>query len=91
MSTLLPSAAIVKAARQIDRAPSGKASNSFNAALIQETGRVFLVISRGYLKSHVNVVIYDNICQEAAGKHETQATFNARQNQLHLTLSDSVG
>ena len=40
MSALPPFAAIVKAARQIDFAPSWKVSNSFNAALTHETGRV---------------------------------------------------
>jgi len=48
MSALPPSAAIVKAARQIDLAPSGNESNSLSAALIQETGRVLLVICRRY-------------------------------------------
>jgi len=44
MSAFPPSAAIVKAARQIDLAPSGNVSNSLSAALIHETGRVFRVI-----------------------------------------------
>src|SRR5262245_16955683 len=44
MSALLPSAAIVKAARQTILASRGKDSNSFRAALIHETGRVLLVI-----------------------------------------------
>jgi hypothetical protein len=44
MSALPPSAAIVSAARQIDLAPSGKVSNSFSAALSQETGLVLGVI-----------------------------------------------
>ena len=44
MSALPPSAAIVRAARQIDEAPSGNVSNSFSATLIQETGRVRGVI-----------------------------------------------
>jgi hypothetical protein len=48
ISALPPSAAIVKAARQIDLAPSGKVSNSFSAALIHEMGRVFCVIVRPY-------------------------------------------
>jgi hypothetical protein len=39
-----PSAAIVKAARKIDLAASGKLSNSLSAALIQETGRVLSVM-----------------------------------------------
>ena len=37
MSDFPPSATMVSAARQIDRAPSGNVSNSFRAALIQET------------------------------------------------------
>jgi len=45
ISALPPSAAIVSAARQIDRAPSGNVSNYFNAALIHETGRVLGVIA----------------------------------------------
>src|SRR5271167_2748558 len=48
MSALPPSAAIVKAARQTDCAPSGNVWNSFSAALIHETGRVFRVIGRRY-------------------------------------------
>jgi hypothetical protein len=34
---------MVRAARQIDWASAGKVSNSFKAARIHETGRVFLV------------------------------------------------
>ena len=41
ISALLPSAAIVSAARQTVRAPSGNFSKSFRAALSLETGRVF--------------------------------------------------
>ena len=48
MSALPPSAAIVKAVRQVDLAPSGKVSNSLSAALIHETGRVLLVIRYRY-------------------------------------------
>src|ERR1700686_591650 len=44
-SALPPSAAIVKAVRQINLAPSGKVSNSFSAALIHETGRVVRVMA----------------------------------------------
>src|SRR5208282_6085853 len=44
ISDVPPSAAIVKAVRQIDLAPSGNFSNSLSAALIQEMGRVFLVV-----------------------------------------------
>jgi hypothetical protein len=40
ISALPPSVAIVSAAPQIDRAPSGNAPNPFSAALIQETGLV---------------------------------------------------
>jgi hypothetical protein len=47
-SALPPSSAIVKAARQIDLAPSGNVSNSFRAALIHETGRVFRVMTVRY-------------------------------------------
>jgi len=47
-SALLPSAAIVKAVRQLDLTPSGKVSNSLRAALIQEAGRVLLVIRHRY-------------------------------------------
>jgi hypothetical protein len=68
---LSPSAAIVKAARQIDRAASGNASNSFSAALIHETGRVFRVI-RPFATSVPfyirNVVIFDNECQEGMSR-----------------------
>jgi len=46
MSALPPSAAIVKAVRQVDRTPSGKVSNSLSAALIHETGRVLMIICR---------------------------------------------
>src|SRR3990172_12247280 len=49
MSAFPPSAAMVKAARQFDLAPSGNVSKSFSAALIHETGRVLLVICRRYL------------------------------------------
>jgi hypothetical protein len=45
ISAFPPSAAIVRAAKQIDRAASGKVSNSFTAALTQETGRVLGVIA----------------------------------------------
>src|SRR6266849_3723639 len=44
ISAIPPSAAIVKAAKQIDRAPWGNVSNSLSAALIHETGRVVRVI-----------------------------------------------
>jgi hypothetical protein len=44
MSAMPPSAAIVNAARQIDMASGGNASNSFKAALIHETGLVFRVM-----------------------------------------------
>jgi len=50
-SALPPSAAIVRAARQIDLDPSGNVSNSFSVALIHETGRVFRVIGRTLLHS----------------------------------------
>src|SRR5712692_11171427 len=67
ISAFPPSAAIVKAARQIDRAPSGNVSNSFSAALIHETGRVFRVIGLSATSFALcrNVVIYDNKCQES--------------------------
>jgi hypothetical protein len=65
-SALPPSAAIVRAARQIDLAPSGNVSNSFSAALIQETGLVFRVIRRRlFLSAHSHVVINDNIVKKA--------------------------
>jgi len=54
MSALPPSAAIVKAARQIDRAPSGNVSNSFSAAMIHDTGRVFRVIAVRYFISRIS-------------------------------------
>src|SRR6266704_4230836 len=44
MSALPPSVAIVSAVRQIALTPPGKSSNSFLAALNQETGRVSRVI-----------------------------------------------
>jgi hypothetical protein len=44
MSALLPSAAIVRAVREVDWTARGNASNSFHAARIHEMGRVFLVI-----------------------------------------------
>src|SRR5882672_2140567 len=61
MSALPPSAAMVKAVRQIDLAPSGKVPNSFRAALIHETGRVVRIIDPpslpqfmlSYLTTHV--------------------------------------
>src|SRR3990170_5717632 len=78
ISALPPSAAIVKAARQIGRAPSGNVSNSFSAALIHETGRVLLVISRrrsfpfakslNFANRLYNVVIRDNTHQEGPPK-----------------------
>jgi hypothetical protein len=43
MSALPPSAVIVSAVSKDDCARSGKASKSFSAALIHETGLVFLV------------------------------------------------
>src|SRR6266851_4735238 len=59
MSALLPSAAIVRAVRQIDLAPSGNVSNSFKAALIHEIGRVFRVIGRPLLPSiHIAMLSY---------------------------------
>ena len=67
MSALPPSAAIVKAVRQMVRTPSGKVSNSLSAALIHETGRVLLIISFALDRSCLsrllvgNVVIYDNV------------------------------
>src|SRR5437773_1018686 len=48
MSALPPSAAIVRAVRQIVRAPSGNFSNSFSAAFSQETGRVLRVSAIRY-------------------------------------------
>jgi hypothetical protein len=64
ISALPPSAAIVRAARQIDLAPSGKVSNSFNAALIHEMGLVLGVIGFWPSRSphNDNVVIFDNRC-----------------------------
>ena len=59
---LPPSAATVKATKQIDRASAGNASNSLRAARIHETGRVFGVIA--FSVQYSNVVIYDNIDQE---------------------------
>jgi hypothetical protein len=44
MSALPPSAAIIKAVRQMDLTPSGKVSNSLSAALIPEMGRVVSLI-----------------------------------------------
>jgi len=48
-------------------APSGNVSNSFSAALIHETGRVFRVIGRPRIHTPhvVHVVIYDNIVKKA--------------------------
>src|SRR5271157_2745205 len=61
-SALPPSAAMVRAVRQIDLAPSGNVSNSFSAALIHEMGRVFRVICRplSAYHSYRYVVIFDN-------------------------------
>ncbi len=44
MSALLPSAAMVRAVR------SGKLSNSFSAAFIHETGRVFRIAANAILR-----------------------------------------
>src|SRR5271157_1168522 len=58
-SALPPSAAIVRAVRQIDLAPSGNVSNSFSATLIHETGRVFRVIGRPLFHSpHIAMLSY---------------------------------
>jgi hypothetical protein len=67
MSDLPPSAAIVKAAKQIDCASSGNLWNSFSAALTQDIGRVVLVM-RQLLHGRVTDVKYDNrqIAQQAA-------------------------
>ena len=71
MSALPPSAAIVRAARQIDEAPSGNVSNSFRAALIQATGRVRgVIVSLPAATSEANVVIYDNTRQSRKGAWE---------------------
>jgi hypothetical protein len=51
MSALPPSAAIVRAVKQIDLAPYGNVSMSFSAALNHETGRVLRVIDRWLLQS----------------------------------------
>jgi hypothetical protein len=47
--------------QKIERAVSGKVSNSFNAALIHETGRVFrgAAMPSAY-HPYLDVVIYDN-------------------------------
>src|SRR5271167_4341938 len=58
-SALPPSAAIVRAVRQIDLAPSGNVSNSFSAALIHEMGRVFRVICRPLAHiTHIGMLSY---------------------------------
>ena len=64
-SALPPSAAIVRAARQMDWTPSGKVLNSFSAALTHETGRVFRTSG---ISDHddpyvPHVVIFDNCLQ----------------------------
>src|SRR5271167_3113466 len=59
-SALPPSAAIVKAARQINWAVCGNVSNSFRADLSHEMGRVTRVICRRYFTPPANVVISDN-------------------------------
>jgi hypothetical protein len=80
ISALPPSAAIVKAARQIDRAPSGKVSNSFSAARIQETGRVFLGHRAVRYLMLLDVVIFDNVCPRKASliqgdQHDVYSAF----------------
>src|SRR5260370_25513894 len=54
--------------------PSGNVSNSFSAALIHETGRVFRVIglSATWFALCRNVVIYHNKCQ---GSHRGSPSF----------------
>src|SRR5579863_8606597 len=61
ISALPPSAAIVSAVRKGAWASFGKLSKSFSAALIQETGLVFLASA-----IHFDVVDYDNNCQALA-------------------------
>lgn len=61
ISALLPSAAIVKAARQMDRAPSGNSSNSLSAAFTHDAGRVLRASAIRLGTTHIiHVVISDN-------------------------------
>src|SRR5882672_7234427 len=69
ISVLPPSAAMVNAARQVLFTASGNFSNSLNAALIHEIGRVLPVIRQAnpsfchFAKGpSTDVVICDNIC-----------------------------
>jgi hypothetical protein len=69
MSALPPSAAIVSAVRQIDLAPSGKVSNSFCAALSQETGLVRGVIvwrRLGLMLSYLTTVCKERLIFQGA-------------------------
>src|SRR5258708_7436365 len=67
MSALPSSAAMVNAVRQTVLTSSGNLSNSLNAALIHEIGRVLLIISFALYRSCLSrflvrdVVICDNI------------------------------
>jgi hypothetical protein len=63
MSAFPFSAAIVRAARHMDLAPSGNVSKSLRADLIHEIFRVSRVIVLEMANGDY-VVIYDNICQE---------------------------
>ena len=67
ISAMAPSAAIVRAARQMDRAPSGNLSNSFSAALIYEMGFVGRVTVSWFLGIYIgifsDVVRHDNESQ----------------------------
>lgn len=65
-SAFPPSAAIVTAFTQISRAPSGKASKSLRAGLIQETGRVGLVMltahdGRCHICQRVSIMATDQL------------------------------
>src|SRR3954454_16602635 len=57
MSAFPPSAAIVRADRQMDCTSSGKSPKSFRAALIHEIGRVFRVIGPS-AEHHTSMLSY---------------------------------
>jgi hypothetical protein len=68
ISALPPSAAIVKAARQMDRAPSGSFSNSLSAAFTHDTRARFAGFGHPLFgTTHIiHVVMSDNRCPRSA-------------------------
>src|SRR5882724_9789328 len=76
MSALPPSAAMVRAVRQMTLAASGKVSRSLRAALNQETGRVFRIIGVQRFAPILNLTLsyLTTVCQGKSGLGEALAT-----------------